>query len=128
MLPEVPGLTKQAVLIKKGVPVASNVPGRVFGSQTRSGRAFISPPVKSVIVVEAHVFVEPGCKTNPAAQASPALMDYVPPLKDHCKLPVPVHKVLGFPLAYEAVPEICQLSKSALTKPLFQRRLSFGMS
>src|SRR6266851_1848442 len=128
MLPGVPGLTKQAVLISMGVPEGSNVPGRLFGSQIRSGRAFMSPPVKSVTVVEAHVVVEPGCKTNPAAQDSPALMMYVPPLKVHCKLPVPVPKVLGLPLAYEVVPEICQLSKSALTKPLFQRRLNAGTS
>src|SRR6266850_370681 len=99
MLPGVPGLTKQAVSINMGVPVASNVPGRLFGSQIRSGRAFMSPPVKSVIVVE-----EPGCKTNPAAQDSPALMMYVPPLKPHCKLPALLPKVLGLPLAYEVVP------------------------
>jgi len=127
MLPEFPGLTKQAVLIKREFPVVSNVPGRVFGSQTRSKRAFISPPVKSVIVVEAHVVVEPGCKTNPAAQASPALMEYVPRLEGPLQITRTVPKVLGFPLASKWCRKSAMFEERSY-ETVIPTRLSFGMS
>ena len=47
----------QAGLMAEAVPVASIEPTSLFGSQSNTGRAFISPPVKSVIVVAVHVAV-----------------------------------------------------------------------
>ena len=52
-----PGLPKQAGLIAKANPVASLEPTSLFGSQSMTGRAFISPPLKSVIAVEVQVAV-----------------------------------------------------------------------
>src|SRR5436305_1694231 len=74
MLPAVPGLTKQAGLMAYASPVASLSPVFVFGLQVTSGRAAISPPVKSVIVVDVQVVVDPGDKTKPAVQLSPDLI------------------------------------------------------
>ena len=47
----------QAGLMAEAVPAASIEPTSLFGSQRITGRAFISPPVKSVIVVAVHVAV-----------------------------------------------------------------------
>src|SRR5436305_12977951 len=73
--PGVPGLAKHEVSIKYGEPSGANVPGRRFGSQIMTGRALMSPPVKSVILV---------------AEAVPAEVQFKP-------VPLPI--VLGLPLA-----------------------------
>src|SRR5438045_5850544 len=94
--PAVPGLAKQAVLIKYGEPSGANVPGRLFGSQTTTGRALMSPPVKSVMVWDEHWVVEVAMK--PGAHAPLVVFVYVPVEKVQFR-PVPLPKVLGLPVA-----------------------------
>src|SRR5215217_5473150 len=67
--PAVPGLAKQVGSIRYGDPEPSNVPGFLLGSQTSTGRALNSPPLKSVMEVERQVVVDPGSRANPGAQA-----------------------------------------------------------
>src|SRR2546423_6428348 len=86
--PGVPGLAKQEVSIRYGEPSGANVPGRRFGSQMTTGRALMSPPLKSVMFV---------------AEGVPAKVQF---------RPVPVPNVLGLPLAAEVVPETCQWAKT----------------
>src|SRR5438270_14041127 len=75
MLPGVPGLAKQEVSIRYGEPSGACVPGFRFGSQMSTGRAAMSPPVKSVMLV---------------AEAVPAKVQF---------RPVPDPKVFDFPVA-----------------------------
>ena len=96
MFPCAPGGAKQEVSITYGVPVGSDVPGRRFGSQTMTGRACMSPPVKSVAAVDEHCVAE--VALNPGAQVSLAVFVYVPPVKVQFR-PVPVPNVLGLPVA-----------------------------
>src|SRR5215813_8371431 len=72
MLPNVVGFAKHVVSIANGVPVPSAVPGLRLGSHTTFDRAFKSPPVKFVTVVEVQTVVEPVCFTKPGAQLSAA--------------------------------------------------------
>src|SRR2546430_6659432 len=71
MSPALFGRPKQAGLSAYANPVASLVPTFLFGSQSRTARAFISPPVKSVMPVQPHVVVDPGVNRNPGAQGCP---------------------------------------------------------
>ena len=75
MAPGVPGLAKQEVSIRYGVPSGARVPGLRFGLQTSTGRALMSPPVKSVMLV---------------AEAVPAKVQF---------RPVPDPNVFGLPVA-----------------------------
>src|SRR5437660_4476526 len=125
--PAAPGLPKQSGLITYANPVASFEPVFLFGSQRSTGRAFMSPPVKSVMVVDVHVVVDPGVRTNPAAQLCPVAIVYEAPLKLQFK-PVLLPNVLGLPVAYDVVPEICQLSSRSLARRLFHLRPRPGKS
>src|SRR5947209_18982953 len=51
----VPGLAKHETSIKYGEPSGASVPGRRFGSQRRTVRAFMSTPVKSEMFAEEDV-------------------------------------------------------------------------
>src|SRR2546426_9871523 len=120
MSPALFGLPKQAGLSAYANPVASLAPTFLFGSQSRTVRAFMSPPVKSVMPVHEHVVVEPGVSKNPGAQGCPVaryvcpvLIVYEAPLNDALT-------PFGLPLAYDVVPEICQLSNKSLTILLSQ--------
>lgn len=115
--PSAVGGAKQLTLIIYGVPVESAPLTPSEGSQVSNARAFICPPVKSVIIVQT---VGEVC-VDPAGQVCPAVMVAVPLVKLTAKF-------LGLPLAYEVVPENCQLSKIARTNPLFQTLLSLGRS
>ena len=89
------------------------------------GRAAMSPPVKSVTMVDVQAVED--VAANPGAQVSVDFLLYVPPVKVAVK-PGLLPNVLGLPVAYEVVPETIQLSKTPLTRRLFHRRLRPGRS
>src|SRR2546426_6429397 len=77
MSPCVPGLAKHAGLIENANPVES-APAGLVGSHTNTGRAFMSPPVKSVTPVHLQVVVAPGSSAKPGAQSAPVGSHFCP--------------------------------------------------
>src|SRR5215207_724553 len=125
--PVAKGFAKHATLKARGVPVESLPKSPFIGSQTINGRALMPPPVKSVIGVQTCVplpaFVED--TEEPTGHGCPSEMVAVVLEK------VDVLSVIAFglPLAYEVVPEICQLLRIAAAKPLLPIfRLNDGTS